>query len=724
MGIPSATILAASILGYLELMETQQKPWPTLREDLALYPGPADKNGAPTWTMHDPARNQYFQIDWVAFEVISRLDLGGAEAICDAIGQQTTLLVGLDDVEETLKFLADNELIYQNSSEDSGQLYRKYRSRNKSWFDLMLHGYLFFRLPILKPDALLDRLLPKLSFLFGKRFYQLTLAIFLLGLWGVFRQWDAFSTTLVDTFSIEGLLGYAGAILVVKFLHEIGHGITAKKCGCRVPTMGLAFLVMWPVAYTDVTESWKLDSHKKRLMIASAGIVTELVIAAWSIFMWSVLPDGAFKSLFFFLGTTSIAGTLAINASPFLRFDGYFLLCDILGQSNLHARSFAYTRWWLREKLFGLGDSPPEALNQENRKFFVVFAFATWIYRLVVFFGIALLVYYFFFKALGIALFLVEIWFFILRPVFHEIQYWRKRWSDIGPVVRNKPAYYIAMGMVIVLLIPFDLTVNTQGVLRPEKSLNVLATRPAQVIQLPPPIGTYVKEGDQLIGLSVPEIEKKIRQTQIKIEVLNRQYGSSGFDLKTVSQQPIYKEKLISAKNELDGLVKEYEKLNRKAPFSGVIVDSDPDLFLGEWVPKSFSLVTLIGEKDWIVECYVEEDDLRRLDIGNWGRFIPDGPGVRSVGLSVISIDKDATRVLTEGSLSSIAGGEILVRPQNNRLIPERAIYRVRLRVDGNPSKISTGYIRGRVVMLAWPKSILGDVIRGGLAVGIREAGF
>jgi putative peptide zinc metalloprotease protein len=145
---------------------------------------------------------------------------------------------------------------------------------------------------------------------------------------------------------------------------------------------------------------------------------------------------------------------------------------------------------------------------------------------------------------------------------------------------------------------------------------------------------------------------------------------------------------------------------------------------LGEWVPKSFSLVTLIGEKDWIVECYVEEDDLRRLDIGNWGRFIPDGPGVRSVGLSVISIDKDATRVLTEGSLSSIAGGEILVRPQNNRLIPERAIYRVRLRVDGDPSKISTGYIRGRVVMLAWPKSILGDVIRGGLAVGIREAGF
>jgi putative peptide zinc metalloprotease protein len=170
--------------------------------------------------------------------------------------------------------------------------------------------------------------------------------------------------------------------------------------------------------------------------------------------------------------------------------------------------------------------------------------------------------------------------------------------------------------------------------------------------------------------------------------------------------------------------MKEYEKLNRKAPFSGVIADVDPDLFLGEWVPKSFALVTLINDQEWVVDCYVEEADLRRLDMGNWGRFIPDAPGLRGFGLSVISIDRDATRLLTEGALSSIAGGEILVRQQNNKLIPERAIYRVRLKVDGNPSKLSTGYIRGRVVIFAWPKSILGDAITNGLAVFVREAGF
>ena len=705
-------------------MEVQPKSWPKLREDLTLYPGPADQGGAPTWTLHDPVRNQYFQIDWVAFEIISRLDLKDAGVICNLIGQQTTLMVDLDNVEATLKFLSDNELLILNSPQNLELLYRKNQGRRKNWFDSLLHGYLFFRIPIVRPDKILDKLLPKLNFIFSKRFFQLTGLIFALGLWGVFRQWDAFSTTLVDTFSIEGALGYAGAILVVKLLHEMGHALVAKKCGCRVPSMGLAFLVMWPVAYTDVTESWKLDSHKKRLMIASAGIVTELVIAAWSIFIWSVLSEGAFKSLFFFLGTTSIAGTLAINASPFMRFDGYFLLCDIVGMPNLHSRSSAYARWWTREQLFGLNDVVPEPLNETQRKFFLVFAYATWIYRLIIFFGIALLVYHFFFKALGIALFLVEIWFFIARPIFQELQYWHKRWPEIAPVIRHKPSYYIAGAVIAILLIPFDLAVNTQGMLRPEQSLNVLAIKAAQVSKLPPSIGTPVQEGEQLIGLSVPELEKKIRQTQSRVEVFERQFGSSGFDLKTINQQPILKEQLISAKNELSGLMKEYEKLNRKAPFSGVIADVDPDLFLGEWVPKSFPLVTLINEKEWIVDCYVEEADLRRLDMGNWGRFIPDAPGLGGLGLSIISIDRDATRLLTEGALSSIAGGEILVRQQNNKLIPERSIYRVRLKVDGHPSKLSTGYIRGRVVIFAWPKSILGDVITNGLAVFVREAGF
>jgi hypothetical protein len=82
------------------------------------------------------------------------------------------------------------------------------------------------------------------------------------------------------------------------------------------------------------------------------------------------------------------------------------------------------------------------------------------------------------------------------------------------------------------------------------------------------------------------------------------------------------------------------------------------------------------------------------------------------------------SKTLSDGSLASTHGGEVLVRMQNNMPIPENAIYHVRLRVDHLHEKISTGYLRGRVVILAWPKSIMGEVTKSTLANIIREASF
>ena len=700
------------------------KPWPVIREDLTLYPAPPSADGAPMWTLHDPARNAYFQIDWVSFEVITRLSLGNAEALADAINQETTLHVSESDIETVLTFLGDNELLVRVGDEEIAWLYKRAGARKHSWFQQMIHGYLFFRIPVFKPDRMLEWLLPKLKFLFGRRFLEITALVLLFGLWQVYRQWPLFSSTLMDTFSLEGILGYAGALIAVKIVHEFGHALVAKRCGCRVPTMGVAFLVMWPMAYTDVTESWKLDSHRKRLMIAGAGIATELVIAAWAIWLWSILPDGPARSACFFLGTTSIVATLAINASPFMRFDGYFLLCDVLGTPNLHSRAFAYTRWWLREQLFRLGDAPPEVLSPERRRFFILFALGTWLYRLIVFTGIAVMVYHYFFKVLGIALFIVEIWYFLLRPVVQELLQWRKRWDEIGPVVRHRPAFYVLSGLALILVLPLDLTVNTQGMLKPEQSFSVVTPLPAMVTNLPPVPGSRVAVGDLLVGLESPELDKRMKQTLARIEPLSKQVSGSGFDNQLRHQQPILRAQLASNQQALDGVKKEQERLMPHAPFAGVIADVEPDLFVGEWLPKGTTLVTLIDDKQWVVDCYVDEADLKRLDKGNWGRFIPDGPGRMGVGLSVMSIDRDASRVLTEGALASVAGGEILVRTQEKKLVPEHAVYRVRLKADGWLPGGAEGYLRGRVVILAWPKSVLGDFLRGALATLVREAGF
>jgi putative peptide zinc metalloprotease protein len=695
-----------------------------LREDLTLYPGPTASNGYPTWTIHDPARNQYFSIDWLTFEVISRMRLGSVETISNAVSSETTLEVDEDMIESIIAFLDENELIQRHDAIENELIQQRREVREKTWFESLLHGYLFFRVPLLKPDRWLDRALPYFSFLLTSSFLKLSFVAFLVGLVGAYQQWEIFRGTLIDTFSFNGLLRYGVALISIKLIHELGHALLAKKHGCRVPTMGLAFLVMWPVAYTDVTESWKLNSHQKRLQIAAAGITTELVLGAWALLCWVIFPQNELRSLFFFAATTSIATTLAVNASPFMRFDGYFLLCDFLGMPNLHSRSFAYARWWFRKSFLSIDHEAPESLNQGRHRFMIGFAIVTMLYRLIVFTGIALVVYHYFFKALGLILFGVEIWFFILRPILSEIIFWKKYLHENSKKEEVSPVYNWFFWIIIILFVPFDLTVNSQGILKAEKSFTLVTYQPSQVVKLPPPLGAKIKEGDILMELSSLELEQQINLSKNKLLAINKALNTSGFNVDTLSQRNILKEQLKSAQENLNALEREKKRLKPIAPFTGEIVDVDPDLFLNEWLSKNTSVVSMIDPRYWVVDCYITEEDLKRIDVKNIGWFEPDAAGVPHFKLTVISIDRDASKTLNDGSLASTSGGEVMVRMQNDKPIPENAIYHLRLRVDHLHKKISTGYLRGDVVILAWPKSIMGEVIKKTLANLIREATF
>jgi putative peptide zinc metalloprotease protein len=708
------------------MAQIASRAWPKLREDLTLYPGPTDPSGSPTWTLHDPARNQYIAIDWITFEIISRLGEGNIENIFAAVVKHTTLAIDEEDIKKVLTFLDENELIQRHNSIENHVLSQHQGRLKQSWSQMLLHGYLFFRIPLLKPDKWLSFILPYFNFVFKPNFLKITLLVFLFGLLGVYQQWETFKTTLVDTFSLSGFVSYGFTLIVIKIIHELGHALVAKRNGCRVPTMGVAFLVMWPVAYTDVTESWKLNTHRKRLQIAGAGIATELVLAAWALLCWVIFPENGMRDIFFFISTTSLITTLAINASPFMRFDGYFLLCDFLGMPNLHGRSFAFAKWWLRKKFLLLDRDPPEVISLGRQNFMIAFALITLIYRLIVFTGIAVLVYHYFFKALGIILFCIEIWFFVMRPIWHEFMFWHKEIKSSNTEVEENlpPIWKILFWVVIFLFIPFDITVNTEGILKAEKSFNVVTFAPTQIVEMPASIGSSIKEGTPLLELNSPELDEKINVTKNKVQTLNRQLNASGFDHEILQQQALLKEQLKSADEELGGFIAEKTRLKPVAPFSGTLVDVDPDLFKSEWIPKGVNILSLIDQRSWIVDCYISETDLKRIDVNHIGWFIPEAAGLSNLKLSVISIDRDASKTINDGALTSLAGGEVLVRMQNNKFIPEHAVYRVRLKADHLSEKMSSGYLRGRVVMLGWPKSIIGDIFRNSIATVIRELGF
>ena len=280
----------------------------------------------------------------------------------------------------------------------------------------------------------------------------------LLGLLLTARQWDTFSSSFFETLSVGGLWGYLIALAVTKSLHELGHALTATRYGLRVAHMGVAFIVMWPMLYTDTGESWRLRDRRQRLAIASAGILTELALAALATLAWNLAADGsALKQSLFFLASTAWLLSLALNISPFMRFDGYFILSDLLDMPNLHERAGALTRAALRRLLLGWREPDPESFAPLKRRLLIAFELLTWCYRLGVFVGIAVAVYLFFFKALGLLLFAVEISWFVVRPIWKELQVW---WSGRGEVAASRRR--LALLLPVLCLLPAVLPWRSQ----------------------------------------------------------------------------------------------------------------------------------------------------------------------------------------------------------------------------------------------------------------------
>ncbi|MEE8150308.1 MAG: site-2 protease family protein, partial [Nitrosomonadaceae bacterium] len=404
---------------------------PPLREELKLLPAAANHDGSLAWMVQDPINNSFFRIGWLDFEMLLRWAYGSPEKIVNSVNNETTLDIDVTDVNDLKLFLEQNSLLQASSQEAVDQLRERAKELNKGFLNWILHHYLFFRIPLFRPQVWLASLMPWLGWIFTRTTAIVVTFLTLVGIFLVARQWEVFSSTFVDQLTWSGLLGYTVALVFAKILHEMGHALTATRYGVRVAHMGVALLVMFPMMYTDTSESWKLSSSRQRLAIASAGIIVELALAGLATLAWSLSPDGSVKSALFFLATTSWLLTLLVNVSPFLRFDGYFILMDAIDFPNLHQRSGAFARIWLRRVLLGFNDAWPEDIQSNNRTLLIVFAFMTWLYRLIVFLGIAVLVYYFFFKILGIILMVVELIWFIWRPVWSELSMWRERKSEI-----------------------------------------------------------------------------------------------------------------------------------------------------------------------------------------------------------------------------------------------------------------------------------------------------
>ena len=228
-----------------------------LRNDIELHPSYNDQHGAPTWILFDPARNAFFRIGWLEFECLSRWDTQDPNKIAADIAQNTTLKPSQADILQLNNFLKANNLIIPQGAEDISTLKDSHIKAQKAGARNLLHAYIFYRIPLFKPDKLLNAITPKLGFFFTGAALRIFIGLCALCLVLLLRDWHSFSNSFVYFFTAEGLAISAITLFSLQIFHELGHAVTAKHYGLKVPTIGLGFIVLLPIMYTDATDGWR-----------------------------------------------------------------------------------------------------------------------------------------------------------------------------------------------------------------------------------------------------------------------------------------------------------------------------------------------------------------------------------------------------------------------------------------------------------------------------------
>ncbi|MGA1834872.1 biotin/lipoyl-binding protein [Rhizobium wenxiniae] len=715
------------IVGQPQTAKPQDAPLPVLREDLQIMRVGASYSGAPTWVVFDPIRNRFFRITYEMFQLLSLWNVSRTVGnLLRTVNARLVERLSVDDLGTVVRMLEHNLLLVEPTRGAWRALHQKAQPRH-SWFMRLIHNYLFFKIPLVRPEPFIRATWPYVAFLFSRVFWWLSAIVGLIGVYLVSRQWGSFIGTFPFVFSLEGAAISILSVIFIKCLHELGHAYVAHRFGCRIPTMGVAFMVMMPLLYTDVSDAWKLKSRWQRLRIDSAGMLVELTVAAYALLAWAFVPDGPLRSAIFVLAATGVVLSLLVNLNPFMRFDGYYILADMLGVENLQPRSFRHMRWRLREFLFKPGYAAPEAFPPRLDIILTAYAIATAIYRLVLYLGIAVLVYHFTIKLVGILLFVVEIGFFIIRPVVMEVKEW---WVMRSDIVRTRRTYVTLsiLGLLLVLaFLPLSTRVTAPAVIYPEQFVRLYPQEPGRVEKLDISSGQAVKAGDILFVIDAPQIREELRIANVEIELARSRLARVGANADDLAQRSIIESELGSSLARKTGLEERKASLIVRAPFDGMITEINPEILVGQWVGRNEQIAFLSAGNGSVARGYVAGNDSSRLSVNAAGWFIPDDLSQPRLPVTLAAIAEAGAREIDLPQLSSQHHGAIAVHvateDKRQRLVPISAQYAVVARI-GDVAFLPGRSVQGVMLLDGTGVSFAERAWRRVLMVLFREAGF
>ena len=398
-------------------------------------------------------------------------------------------------------------------------------------------------------------------------------------------EWEAFQNKLPrfqEMFATSNWLLLALTLAFTKVLHELGHGTACRKFGGQCHEMGVMLLVFTPCLYCNVSDSWTLPSKWKRAAIGGAGMYVEFILASCATLIWWFSHEGIVHSLALNVMFVCSVSTLLFNANPLLRYDGYYILSDLIEVPNLRQKASAIMNRFLSRWVLGIQSAQDPFMPTRNKWLFAAYSLAAAVYKWVV----TLAIFWFLYnllepyglKVLGQMLALVSLYGLVAMPLIQFVRFLKVpgRAGSVKPA--NLTAALVLGGLAMggILLIPIPHYVHCHLILQNTSRDSVYVQRTGTINTLHAESDEWVQQGQVLLTLDSQALTDEIVELENQLaEAVERLQFFRSYQHRDPDAHAEVEPARIDAVN-LQGLLEkkraELESLVVRAPHTGVLL--------------------------------------------------------------------------------------------------------------------------------------------------------
>jgi putative peptide zinc metalloprotease protein len=620
------------------------------------------------YVLQDRTSGRFHRFTPAAYLVISLMN---GERTVEAIWQLACRRLGddaltQDEIIRLLSQLYQADVLRADIAPDFDEMSWRAEKVRRRKLIAGLANPLALRLPLLDPDAFLNATMPFVrpvfSWLGACIFIGVVgYAVILAGI-----HWSALTENIADrVFAAKSLLLLVLCYPFVKAVHELGHAYAIKRWGGEVHELGMMFLVFMPVPYVDASSSAAFREKWQRAIVGSAGIAVELMLAAIALFIWLNVEDGLVRAFAFNVMLIGGVSTILFNGNPLLRFDGYYVLSDVLEIPNLGDRAKRYLGYLMLRNAFGVKDAISPVTAPGEPFWFIVYGVASFIYRIFIVAAIVLLVATKFF-IIGV---LIAVWSTIMMI---GVPAAKSLWSLIrNPAMaqNRRRAFLVCAGTLAVvaaalLLLPLPYRTVAEGVVWPPGEPAVFAGTDGIVVAVLREPNTPVVPGDPLLQMEDPLIAAKVRVLEATLKELRLRRDS--VYATDPLQTRLLEEQINRTESDLALHRQRQSYLTVRSPATGRFILRRPSDMIGKFVHKGEQVGYVAVFDRPVVLAIVNEDAADLVRKRAQGVHLRRADHIRDVRrASVLREVPNINDRLPSAALSTAGGGEVMLDPRD-----------------------------------------------------------